>query len=104
MLAANDSTIIGWMNTRHFRLWLTLALSLGYIFGERLERAALADEPGGKALLSAAASTKDVVESLAEQFAKTSKHSIKVNPGSSNSLAGQIIAGAPADLFLSASP
>ena len=57
---------------------------------------------GGKALLSAAASTKDVMESLAEQFAKKSKHAIKVNPGSSNSLAGQIISGAPADLFLSA--
>ncbi len=59
---------------------------------------------GGKALVSAAASTKDVAESLAEQFAKKSKHTLKVNPGSSNSLAGQIIAGAPADLFLSASP
>ena len=58
---------------------------------------------GGKALVSAAASTKDVMESLAEQFAKKSKHAIKVNPGSSNSLAGQIIAGAPADLYLSAS-
>jgi molybdate transport system substrate-binding protein len=58
---------------------------------------------GGKALLSAATSTKDVMESLAGQFAKKSKHTIKVNPGSSNSLAGQIIAGAPADLFLSAS-
>ena len=44
-----------------------------------------------------------MVESLAEQFTKQSPHSIKVNPGSSNSLAGQIIAGAPADLFLSAS-
>jgi molybdate transport system substrate-binding protein len=58
---------------------------------------------GGKALLSAAASTKELMESLAEQFAKKSKHTLKVNPGSSNSLAGQIIAGAPADLFLSAS-
>lgn len=70
----------------------------------------LADEPakaqggGGKALLSAAASTKDLMESLAEQFGKKSKDNIKVNPGASNNLAGQIIAGAPADLFLSASP
>lgn len=67
----------------------------------------LAAEPrapkGRQALLSAATSTKDLLESLAEQFAKQSQHSIKVNPGSSNSLAGQIIAGAPADLFLSAS-
>jgi molybdate transport system substrate-binding protein len=58
--------------------------------------------PARQALISAAASTKDLVESLAAQYAKASKRSIKVNPGSSNSLAGQIIAGAPADLFLSA--
>jgi molybdate transport system substrate-binding protein len=70
----------------------------------------LADQPtkppagGGKALLSAAASTKDLMESLAEQFAKKSMDTVKVNPGASNNLAGQIIAGAPADLFLSASP
>jgi len=41
---------------------------------------------------------------LAKDFAKKSKGTIKINPGASNSLAGQIIAGAPADLFLSASP
>ena len=69
-----------------------------------------ADQPakppadGGKALISAAASTKDLTESLAAQFAKKSNYAIKVNTGSSNSLAGQIIAGAPVDLFLSASP
>lgn len=58
--------------------------------------------PARQALISAAASTKDLMESLAAQYAKDTKRSIKVNPGSSNSLAGQIIAGAPADLFLSA--
>src|SRR5262245_44914166 len=71
-------------------------------FSGRAEKT-FAEEPAGKAVFSAAASTKDVVESLAEQYAKASKHAVKVNPGSSNTLAGQIIAGAPADLFLSAS-
>lgn len=57
-----------------------------------------------KIVVSAAASTKEVMESLAKQFAKKSGVAININPGSSNSLAAQIIAGAPADLFLSASP
>ncbi|MGI8981322.1 MAG: molybdate ABC transporter substrate-binding protein [Pirellulaceae bacterium] len=86
-------------------LWLA-----GGLFRQTIQPALFAEEPGvrgasptgGKALASAAASTKDVMESLAEQFAKKSKHTIKINPGSSNSLAGQIVAGAPADLFLSA--
>lgn len=78
--------ILGW--------WTTLALA---------DQPAKAPAGGGKALLSAAASTKDLMESLAEQFAKNSKDTVKVNPGASNNLAGQIIAGAPTDLFLSAS-
>src|SRR4051812_12855691 len=56
----------------------------------------------GEVLVSAAASTKEVIETLADEFSRTSPTRVKVNPGSSNSLAGQIIAGAPADLFLSA--
>jgi molybdate transport system substrate-binding protein len=57
-----------------------------------------------KIVISAAASTKEVVESLAKRFAKESGTAVNINPGSSNSLAAQIIAGAPAELFLSASP
>ncbi|MBC7852801.1 MAG: molybdate ABC transporter substrate-binding protein [Pirellulaceae bacterium] len=74
----------------------------GALFVSRKQPVAVGAQTDAKALLSAAASTKEVMESLAEQFAKKSKDSIKVNPGSSNSLAAQIIAGAPADLFLSA--
>ncbi len=51
----------------------------------------------------AAASTKDVVESLAVAFERTSHVQVRVSPGSSNQLAAQIIAGAPADVFISAS-
>lgn len=53
-------------------------------------------------LVSAAASTKELVETLAGEFSKKSKATIKVNPGPSSGLANQIVEGAPADLFLSA--
>ncbi len=52
-------------------------------------------------VISVAASTKDVLESLAEQFDRQAD--VKVNAGPSSGLATQILAGAPADLFLSAS-
>lgn len=52
-------------------------------------------------IVSAAASTKDVVEALVQEFEGGEK--VKVNAGPSNGLASQILAGAPADLFLSAS-
>ena len=42
------------------------------------------------------------MESLAEKFAVKTETEVKVNPGPSSGLASQIIAGAPADLFLSA--
>jgi len=54
-------------------------------------------------LVSTAASTKELMEALASEFSKKSKATIKVNPGPSSGLANQIVEGAPADLFLSAS-
>jgi molybdate transport system substrate-binding protein len=53
-------------------------------------------------VVSAAASTKEVVEALAAEFSKSNGGEVKVNAGPSNALASQILAGAPADLFLSA--
>jgi molybdate transport system substrate-binding protein len=53
-------------------------------------------------IISAAASTKEAIETLAEKFQAQSGSEVKVNLGSSSALANQIIAGAPADLFLSA--
>lgn len=52
-------------------------------------------------IVSVAASAKDVVESLGEQFRGSAD--VQVNSGPSNGLATQILAGAPSDLFLSAS-
>jgi molybdate transport system substrate-binding protein len=53
-------------------------------------------------IISVAASTKDLLDDLAGQFTAATGTEIKVNAGPSNALAGQILAGAPADLFLSA--
>lgn len=52
--------------------------------------------------ISAAASTKEVIESLADLFRTKMGGEVKVNLGPSSGLASQILAGAPADLFLSA--
>jgi molybdate transport system substrate-binding protein len=53
-------------------------------------------------IVSAAASTKEAIEALAEKFQAQSGSHVTVNLGPSSALANQIIAGAPADLFLSA--
>jgi molybdate transport system substrate-binding protein len=55
-------------------------------------------------VLSAAASTKELMEELSGQFQKESGAHVQLNLGGSNSLATQIINGSPADLFLSADP
>lgn len=54
-------------------------------------------------IMSAAASTTDAMEQLTKKFLDESGIEVKVNAGPSNGLATQIIEGAPADLFLSAS-
>lgn len=54
-------------------------------------------------LIYTAASARDVIAELAETFSKDADVEVKVNPDSSSRLATQIIEGAPADLFLSAS-
>ncbi len=50
----------------------------------------------------AAASTGDAMQEIASQFQEASGVTVHVSPGPSNNLAQQIIAGAPADVFLSA--
>jgi len=54
-------------------------------------------------LIYTAASARDVIGQLAETFSKDTNVQVKVNPDASSRLAAQIIQGAPADLFLSAS-
>src|SRR5688500_8182197 len=50
-----------------------------------------------------AASTKDAVAEVAQAFTAETGAEVKLSPGGSNMLAQQIIEGAPADVFLSAS-
>lgn len=52
----------------------------------------------------AAASTKDALTEVAQAFQEETGIEIKISPGASNNLAQQIIHGAPADVFISASP
>ena len=52
--------------------------------------------------ISAAASTKEIMEALATEFTQQHKTEVQINPGPSSNLATQILAGAPVDLFLSA--
>jgi molybdate transport system substrate-binding protein len=52
----------------------------------------------------AAASTKDALAEVAQAFQKETGIEIRISPGASNTLAQQIIHGAPAEVFISASP
>lgn len=49
-----------------------------------------------------AASTKEAVDTIAQQFTKDTGIAVEVSPGASSKLAKQIVEGGPADLFLSA--
>lgn len=49
-----------------------------------------------------AASTKEVVETIAQRFERETGVAVEISPGPSSKLAKQIVEGAPADLFLSA--
>jgi molybdate transport system substrate-binding protein len=53
-------------------------------------------------IVSVATSARDLIDELAKEFTAATGIEVKVNAGPSNALAGQILAGAPADLFLSA--
>jgi molybdate transport system substrate-binding protein len=83
-----------------FRRFLARLMNLGFVWCELCIVAAAA--PGEPLIVSAAASTKDVIEALGQEFTTASGTEVKVNAGPSNTLASQILAGAPADLFLSA--
>lgn len=54
--------------------------------------------------LLAAASTITAVEEIGARFTEQTGIAVKISPGPSNGLAQQILAGAPADVYLSANP
>ena len=58
----------------------------------------------GELLVSAASSLTDVLEEIARAFERATGGRITLNFAGSNTLARQIIAGAPVDVFVSANP
>lgn len=93
------------MKVQRMQQWIgssaaTAVLALGVAVAPGSGRAAPAD--GGPVLLLAAASTIDAVTELAELFRKQTGILVRVSAGASNALAQQILAGAPADVLLSA--
>jgi len=61
-----------------------------------------ATSPSQSVLVSAAVSLTEVLEDVAEAYEKASGEQIVLNLGSSNTIARQIVAGAPTDVFISA--
>ncbi len=55
-------------------------------------------------LVFAAASLTDVIDRLAQEYARREPVDVRINLGGSTELAQQIVRGAPADAFLSAGP
>ncbi|MFG0334729.1 MAG: molybdate ABC transporter substrate-binding protein [Maioricimonas sp. JB049] len=85
------------------RAWLTiLSLLVAALTIPGCEDEDLA--PGGRVTILAAASTFDAVREIADRFEDEQGVDVQVSSGSSNGLARQIQAGAPADVFISASP
>jgi molybdate transport system substrate-binding protein len=82
------------MTTRRWMLVLFAALGLG-------SAAPAAAQPAGPTVF-AAASLKNALDDIAAAWAKDGRPAAKVSLAASNTLAKQIEAGAPADLFFSA--
>ncbi|HZZ30344.1 MAG TPA: molybdate ABC transporter substrate-binding protein [Pirellulales bacterium] len=85
------------------RLKITLAILVAVLLGGCSQQPSAPGVGKPELIVSAAASTKEVMEALASQFQSEFRTEVKVNTGPSSGLAAQIEAGAPADLFLSAS-
>jgi molybdate transport system substrate-binding protein len=81
---------------------LILAGILLVPMGLACDRKTAAPAPPTTLMLLAAASTQNAVNDIAAQFTRETGIVVKISAAGSNTLATQIINGAPADLFLSA--
>ena len=72
------------------------------VFGALQGSCGNAASPSQSVLVSAAVSLTEVLEDVAEAYEKASGEQIVLNLGSSNTIARQIVAGAPTDVFISA--
>lgn len=78
-----------------------VAIAAGLVSaGCRDEAASTADR--ATVVVFAAVSVKEVVESLEAEFERTARADVEISLGPSNQLATQIMAGAPAEVFISA--
>ena len=85
--------------------WVVAMLGCNRTGGEEFERAETGDVESTRAevTLLAAASTADAVKELAEVFGQQRPEvEVRISTGPSNGLAQQILAGAPADVYLAA--
>lgn len=78
------------------RTWLSLGLAAFALL------ATAASAPAEEILVFAAASTTDALEQIGQEFQHQTGNRVAFSFGASSMLARQILAGAPADLFLSA--
>jgi ABC-type molybdate transport system substrate-binding protein len=97
----------GWRRTLGLTVvaaWVVAALAVVAGQGGCTRGVPSPSEVGGRQpiLVSIAASTTDAVQSLADRFTADTKLPVTLNAGDSSTLAAQIVAGAPAALFLSA--
>ena len=86
---------------RWLRACLSPALSLALLLGAMTS--GCAEKQRSPVLVSVATSAKEALADVAKDFQTSSGVEISLNPGPTSGLANQIIEGAPADLFLSAS-
>lgn len=93
------------MNRRMFHLAMLAVFVLVPVLAMGCSNAVsqpVAKTPPVVITFSVATSTKQAIEPLAKSFEKQTGIVVKINAGPTNSLANQIIEGAPCDLFLSA--
>ena len=72
------------------------------VFGALQGSCSRAVSPSHSVLVSAAVSLTEVLEDVSEAYEEASGEQILLNLGSSNTIARQIVAGAPTDVFISA--
>jgi molybdate transport system substrate-binding protein len=96
---------VTWLLWRSWATWCSSLLLVSF-FGcaERpgAGGSASSPRPAEAVTVSVAASTREAVEEIAAQFRREQNVEVRINSGASSALAAQILAGAPADLFLSA--
>jgi molybdate transport system substrate-binding protein len=83
-------------------IWLFVFGALGCSGGASISTEAAVRAQAPSLTVSAAASLTDVLSELASRYEAATGERVQINSGASNTLARQIVEGAPVDLFISA--